>query len=236
MNITDEQLTGYIDAELTVAEMAEVKAALSQDPNLRARHDALKAATQGLQADMAALLSTAPKMPPLPPEAAMTGAPTAWMGGALAACAAALVATTIWITQPTQRDWMTEVASYQALYVNETLASLPDQPDGVVAEISGRIGRSLEGATDVTGLDYRRTQLLGYEGTDLVQMAYLTVDGQPMAFCLIRNEGDTAQISTAVRQGLASAAWADEDHAYLLIGGSDLTAVESFAKEIQSQL
>jgi len=145
MNITDEQLTGYIDAELTVAEMAEVKAALSQDPNLRARHDALKAATQGLQADMAALLSTAPKMPPLPPEAAMTGAPTAWMGGALAACAAALVAATIWIMQPTQ-------------------------------------------------------------------------------------------ISTAVRQGLASAAWADEDHAYLLIGGSDLTAVESFAKEIQSQL
>lgn len=233
MQITDADLTGYIDGELPADQMVAMHEALANDPDASARLETLKAATLGLSKNADALLTMAPKMPELPAMAPTRQPTFGIIGTAAAAC---VMATAFILTRPADQDWMTEVARYQALYVTETLANAPEQPPEVIATISDRIGRPLIAATTVEGLDYRRSQLLGVDGNDLVQMAFLDANGAPFALCLIRGTGDTDPLDITTRAGLASASWSDGQHAYILIGGTDLTTVETLAKSFQAAL
>ena len=232
MHLNDADLTGFIDSELTPEQMAQVRDALASDPQAAARLEVLRAAMDGWQSDADALLKMAPPMPPLPAQAVAPKTHFGMIGAAIAACA---VGAAVWFNQPTDRDWMAEVASYQALYVTETLAELAPQSPDVLASISDRIGRDLSTATALNGLTYRRAQLLGIDGTDLVQMAYLDANGAPFALCLIQSP-DGAALDVQLREGLASASWADGSHAYLLIGGADLSVVETLAQSLQTAL
>lgn len=233
MQITDADLTGYIDGELPADQMTAIREALASDPAAAKRVAELKGATVGLKIGADALLATAPAMPVLPAVAPNRHATFGLFGTAVAACA---IGAAFFLGKPAERDWMAEVASYQALYVTETLAGAPAQPPEVVARISDRIGRSLTPATTVDGLEYRRTQLLGIDGADLVQMAFLDANGAPFALCLIRDGGATNDVDVQTREGLASATWSDGQHAYILIGGTDLNTVETLAESFRAAL
>ena len=85
--------------------------------------------------------------------------------------------------------------------------------------------------TDVAGLDYRKGQTLGFDGAPLAQLAFLTPDGTPIAFCILR-EGD--QDNSAMRvgavEGLAAAEWSRDGYSFLLVGGQDQELIEKAAR------
>ncbi len=237
-NISDELLTAYLDDEVEAADRVRIDAALAEDEELQGRLALLDVPLDPIRDAMAQVAAQAPA-PVLPPASAQRRFPLAVAGGSLAA---GLVLGALLMTQltpaPKAPGWIDYVASYQALYSTETLAGVELTPEiraAQLASVSTAVGRPLEAAASVPGLDFKRAQTLGFNGKPLVQMAYLSADGVPLAFCIISKE-QTAELKQLQREGLQAASWSDGSHAYLLIGGDDPQLIETTARQLQSLL
>lgn len=138
-------------------------------------------------------------------------------------------------------NWRTEVAHYQALYVAETLGPVVPDSDRIQAEFkraSDALGLSLdpEAFSQIDGLQLRRAQVLEYNGTPLIQIAFTMPDGTPVAFCILPKSGQNTDQSTTTLVGLAAATWDTETHSFLTIGGTDTKAILAFSKQLQQQI
>ena len=238
-DISDELLTAYLDGELEAADRVRIETALASDVDLQTRLELLDVPLAPLRDAMEQIAHNAPALDVSAHVAPSRGFPFAVAGGSLAA---GLVLGAILMTQltpaPKQPGWIDYVASYQALYSTATLAGINDGPETralQLQQVSAAVGRSLEEASRIPGLDFKRAQTLGFKGKPLVQMAYLTSDGVPLALCVIA-KAQAADLKQMEREGLQAASWSDGSHAYLLIGGQDADLIKSTAQQIQQLL
>jgi hypothetical protein len=138
--------------------------------------------------------------------------------------------------------WQDAAATYHALYVTETLTDVAETASQAGIRLQGnaaRLGQTIApGHIDVvSGLTLKRSQLLGFEGRPLLQIAYLSENGAPVALCIMKSENaKPSNVRTATLQGMASARWAKDGFEYLLIGGADKEAIETAARTFATLL
>lgn len=239
---TDEELTAFLDGEDALAPVAEIEAALKTDAALATRLDALRIDTDEIQRHFAPLLPKADdhgfllNMPPV-----RTGFGSGVL--ALAAAAALVIGVSIgsWTSTPKLNGWTEYVAAYQALYSNSTLAHLDQSTPAKQAELT-RVTAAINKTIPLSALEsfmeveYKRAQILSFEGRALIQLAFTTSTGEPMALCIIQsNAGRSSSPEVATMEGLSSATWASENYEYLLIGGTDDALVSRVATQLVSQ-
>lgn len=256
--ISDERLTAYLDNALGAEARADVEAALAADPALAERLYELTVPLDGLRAIMAPDVLRAPQMPedlvaqlaPIAPQAPLqypsapsTSRSRLWVPSLLAASFAAGVVATYVLTPaapaPSAPKWVEAVASYQALYVTETLAASQQDPAktaDVLAKAADDFGVSLGPALVLEGLEFKRAQMLGWNGKPLLQMAYLAADGTPMALCLTRVGAEDRGPKTSISHNLAGVSWVQDGVGYYLIGGSDADQVEALSEQVIARL
>lgn len=240
-SFTDEQLTAYLDNEADAATASAIKAALATDAALQNRLDALQIPAGALNKAFSSLLVAAPAAPSLPPASAVGAsrkAPYWTMAACLALGVAIGAGSAFW--RPKDANWMDYVAAYQALYVNATLATVQDSPEEAsarLATLGAVLGRDISPARADSILQFKRGQLLGYQGNPLVQLAYLSPTGDPVALCIIRVDDPGPSAVTLTRlEGMAAAYWQRDGLAYLLIGGKDAALIRDAAGRMATKL
>jgi hypothetical protein len=89
----------------------------------------------------------------------------------------------------------------------------------------------------VAEFEYKRSQILGFEGRPLMQVAYLSRVGSPVVLCIMRSDATAALgVKTDVMQGMAAATWRKGNYEYLLIGGHDKALIERAANTFAAAL
>ncbi|MEM7429765.1 MAG: hypothetical protein AAF441_27155 [Pseudomonadota bacterium] len=243
---SDADLTAYLDGEADSETAAEIEAALQNDADLAARMEALQIDVGALRNAGDSLLGASPAAPDILQHAATKQGPDR-AKRFMPAVAAALLFFVIGfgasrLTTPAPEEtWQDFAAVYHALYVNKTLAHIAQSDEAAVAElsrVSNVIGRTLEHAElGAEGLDYKRAQVLGYKGKPLLQLAYLSKIGAPVALCIYKsgNPGDTP-VRSEQHRGLSAAYWTKDGYEYLLIGGSDQSLIRNAAEELADKI
>lgn len=234
-HFTDEELTAYLDQEIDSETAKSISQRLESDAVLQERVAKLNELTDGISTALDGLLTSAPEMPDMG-QNIVPYKITNWLVpvGLAAALVVGAVFGTYGLQRSTSKGWMNYVSAYQALYVNGTLASV-DVSDAdntaQLALLSEIIGRDLTAAQNTDGISFRRAQLLGFEGRPLVQMAYLSQIGSPIALCVIQSETtgeQTPQFTTF--EGMSAAYWTKDGYSFLLIGGQDDRLISQEAK------
>ena len=241
---TDEELVAYLDGEVEFTPADEITAALANDPELANRLAALDFNKDALQSDFAAMLGDQ-QPPALPASPASSG--TSWaMVGSMAA--SILVALFVgygagnFLNQPEAPGWKAYVASYQSLYSADTLRHVNSSPQAQTAElerVAAAIGKSIDLAAlqQNPDLTYKRAQVLSFKGKPLVQLAFLTKSGEPVALCILKSsKPNSAQMSQANLEGMSSASWNKDGYAYLLIGGDDQSLISNLASNYRDAI
>ncbi|WP_164659611.1 hypothetical protein [Tropicibacter sp. Alg240-R139] len=233
---TDEELVAFLDGEEEHAPMSAIRAALKRDPVVQQRLDALRIDTQAVADGFATLLEQnrhAPETPVAPPARGF-GVPVMAMAASLA-LAIGLGAGT-YLNHKAQPGWLDYVAAYQALYSTETLAHIQQDAVAQQAEldrVAVAIGKMLTPAElDVlSGAEYKRAQVLNFNDKPLIQLTFLTDDGDPLALCIIRSDkGRSARPELSQMEGMSAAVWGQSGYEYLLIGGQDNAQIERYAE------
>ncbi|MEP3346000.1 MAG: hypothetical protein ABJN34_01500 [Litoreibacter sp.] len=238
-NISDETLTAYLDGALSKLEMQRIEDALSHDPSLQAQLDALDAPIEGLRPAFDTMLRDMPAdLIPNGPVYTGIKARTASIAASVALAAGVALGVFFGNSPSANSSWHDYVAAYQALYVADTLSVVeqtPSETSSQLTRVSQTLGRELNSATEVPGLTYKRAQLLGFKGKPLVQLAYVTENGAPIALCIIKSK-DSAKLATMKLEDLEAASWSDGTYAYLLIGGDSSDQIEAMAAHLQAEL
>lgn len=236
---TDEDLTAYLDGEADSALRQGIESALASDARLEGRLRALDIPLGAMRGALSPAALSAPEMPRNLLPTPFTSHTRLSLVAALA-LAAALGALGAYMWRPAASPgWMDVVASYQSLYVTETVANANQPPDmtaEVLAGFGSDHGIDLTPAQSVDGLDFKRAQILGFKGKPLLQMAYLSEDDVPFAFCITRFAGEDRGPRTETLEGLSATSWVKDGIGYLVIGGQDDATVSSAASEIIERL
>lgn len=246
---SDEDLTAFLDGEAEGDLATRIDAALSSDAQLVARLEGLVIPVDDIRAAFAVGELAPPSEPTLPAQMGLSH-----MASHMAMAASVVLALGIGalggyslkpdVAAPTSvvaanKGWIAAVASYQALYATETLAGkfqAPEQTEETLAGFEGRIGVDLAAATDVQGLDFKRAQILSYNGKPLMQMAYLDDGGVPFALCVIGTGKDARAMKDQMAEGLAASSWIADGVGYLVIGGDDPALTRAYADAFRAQL
>lgn len=231
---SDEDLTAWLDGEASGDLSQRIKAA--DGPALQVRLAELRSGRALAETMFAEALQLAPPMPSLPAQTQSTS--SGWIAGGLIGLAAGLllaVAPMLWRSHAIE-PWHQDVAAYQALYIPQTLASVPADGAADLARLSDALGRDLTGLPEVSQLEFRRAQALGFEGRVLIQIAYRGPDGVPYALCILNKSGDATDLEAQQLAGMQAASWADQNHRFLLIGGTDAQFVQNAAQQFAAAL
>ncbi|AEV37598.1 transmembrane anti-sigma factor [Pseudovibrio sp. FO-BEG1] len=250
MTYTDAQLRSYLAGSAEASLIQQIEADLETDPILEQRLLALEGLIPVVQhgfADQPApehlkeleekiFEDTASEQIPTTPFYRQWGARAATLAAGLVIGAGMM----IWADDAP--DWRQEVASYQALYVKDTIASLNRSEDELKQELaiaSAAVGQqlNLSDLTDLQGLKLLRTQILGHEGAPLIQIVFADPNGAPIAFCILKDTGasDTAMHSDNLK-GMAAADWTGNGYRYLVIGGDNQNRIDTVAQQIHSRV
>jgi anti-sigma factor RsiW len=245
-NFTDEQLVAFLDGEFEHTPAEEIKAALAHSDELNARLKQLTLNKSAMSDAFGALNQTAPSYEDIMgvDEAQTTRDYTGFMKIAAVAIVAAgigIFASPI-IQQDRFEDWHEYVAAYQALYSTETLVHVNNSQTVAEDELK-RVISTLEKDISIADLqideklEYKRGQVLEYQGRPLVQLAFLSSDGAPVALCIMKSQSqNAANVSTGEIENMQSAYWSSGSFDYMLIGPISATEIENYATEFSQRL
>ncbi len=143
---------------------------------------------------------------------------------------------------PTKPSWRMAVVEYQRLYVRETLAG-SGKPDAEttaqqLASVSSHSGLTVKApVTELPGLSFRRAQSLGINDQPLIQMAYVTADGEPVALCFTR-QATPAMAPTEAKMvaGINTVSWNDGQFGFVLVGRVESAVLLEAARVAARQL
>ncbi|WP_037312703.1 hypothetical protein [Ruegeria halocynthiae] len=236
MKFSDETLRAYLEGNVDEAEATAIEHAVEADPDLEQRLMALDPFAPVVQTVFEAIPAEAPQinLPDAPSEAAVHPAGGAWRLLAVAASVAVVaVSATFWATRPAPMGWAEQAAIYQSLYVPDTIASLDNSNqvlDTQFALAEEQLGRSLnrDALETLPGMELKRAQVLSFNGKPLIQIVFADEQGQPFAFCVIRQGAGASDkdVKQAVLSGLATASWSQDGYGYMLIGSSDQSELD----------
>ncbi|WP_166219344.1 anti-sigma factor family protein [Pseudomonas atagonensis] len=246
---SDEQLVAYLDDELERNYREQLDAAIAEDPllNLRVQwlqrsnlpyknaYDELaqQAPLERLQARLDAMPS--PERP---------GLSRRWFIGA---AAAALVAGGVladrlylgWQVQQTQ-NWRSLVGDYMALYVPQTLDHLPNDEATQrlqLRDVDTRLGLNLSpAALKLPGAEFKRAQLLEYDGVPIAQIVYLDARKTPLALCVTRSNSGPRPLQHEQQHEMNVVYWSEHEHAWMLIGHQSTGELQAKAQLLRSRL
>ncbi|MEM1004754.1 MAG: hypothetical protein AAGK26_05200 [Pseudomonadota bacterium] len=233
MTFSDETLLAYLEGNLDADQSRAIEAAVETDaePDLEQRLMALDPFAPAVRQVFETLPAQAPRvdMPETVPHSDQGGGFVRLVAVAATAAVAA-VAITFWATRPAEMGWAQQAAIYQSLYVPQTIASVDTSPatlDRQFAEAEAVLGRSLNRDTleALPGLNVKRAQILSFKGKPLIQVVFANEQGQPFAFCVIRQgpQAPNKDIRQAVLSGLATATWAADGYGYMVLGNDAQT-------------
>ncbi len=239
---SDEELTAYLDGENELAPIVRISEALKTDRKLRERikhlsvdKDAIAKAFQSVQP------TNFPAASRLPQSAANSNRSFNYAqmaAGMIVALGIGFGASQWMMHGQDQRNWRDFVATYQALYVNETLASVQQSEPKLSSELT-RVAATLGTTLDLSAmqsvptLDYKRAQVLSFMNQPLIQLAFLSDAGQPIALCIIKTQdAENSAIRYENLEGLESATWAKNGFEYLLIGDTDKDFLSKTARQM----
>ncbi|MDR9807670.1 anti-sigma factor family protein [Rhizobium hidalgonense] len=254
---SDEDLTAFIDGELTAEEAARIKTLASENEGVAERLEFLSRASLSFEQAFAPLLAQAPRekletmLAAIPaPESAKSGSPPAFATrrrflGALAAALVAGIAIDRAVTgigrgfsaKDENSEWRAVVADYISLYTRETLAGRVPAADVQAAQLGAvdeKLGLSLSPeAVSLPGIDFKRALLLQYDGKPLAQIAYLDPETGPMALCIVRSDAVPKAPDLESRKGMNIVFWSNGTHAFMLIGHAAADRMKAIADGVQ---
>ncbi|KUP94872.1 anti-sigma factor family protein [Tritonibacter horizontis] len=239
-SISDEELTAYLDQEADAQLADRIDRALETDQELSRRLDSLMLPMDALREAFAIERLGPASLPVIErPTPGRTAMPLRLVASVVLAFGIGISGGYLLQPQATAPGWIDVVASYQSLYMTETVVQTTQDPEvaqGVLAQFQTRSGVELSAATSVEGLDFRRAQVLGFNNKPLMQMAYLGEDGTPFALCVIKTANADSAFSDRMAQGLAATSWVSDGVGYLVIGGADQARTRAFAEEMKTRL
>lgn len=246
---SDEQLVAYLDGELDGEYRDKLDSAIAEDSLLSLRvqwlsrsnlpyknaYDELaqQAPLDRLQARLDAI--PAPQRP---------GFNRRWfIGGAAAALlAGGVLADRLFLGwhAAQSNNWRALVGDYMALYVPQTLDHLPTDDASQRAQlrtVDARLGLNLSPATlKLSGAEFKRAQMLEYDGVPIAQIVYLDAKHGPLALCVTRSNSGTQPFAHERRREMNVVYWTEREHAWMLIGHDAPVALEDKAKLLKSRL
>ncbi|MDC9808248.1 MULTISPECIES: anti-sigma factor family protein [Rhizobium] len=239
---SDEDLTAFIDGELTAEEAARIQTMMNEDKAVAERLEFLARASLPFEQAFAPLLSQAPRekletmLAAIPvhesarSDSALAFATRRRFLGALAASLIAGIAIDRAVigmgarfsAKDENSEWRAVVADYISLYTPETLAGPSPAREAQVAQLGAfdeKLGLSLSPeAVSLPGIDFKRALLLQYDGKPLAQIAYLDPETGPMALCIVRSDAGSKAPDLERRKGMNVVYWSNATHAFMLIG------------------
>ncbi len=236
---SDEELVAYLDGEQDFAPISEIEAALKTDTALAGRIQQLKIDHSSIKNSFSGVAPTKQPEFEFLQVSANDNNDTPWKLAVSVAvvCMALGFAISSAFYHPAPPGWKEYVAAYQALYTNSTLSHVSQTEEAIVTElkrVSSAIGKDIKPSQlNVSEeVEYKRGQILGFEGTALIQLAFLTSMGEPMALCILRTGNkDSASATIGEMEGMSSAHWSAGGYSYLLIGGKDKALVGRLAEK-----
>lgn len=245
-NFTDEQLVAFLDGEFDHTPADDIKAAMMHNKELNARLKQLTLNKSAMSDAFGALSQTAPSFQDImgvdDPQSATD------YSGFMKIAAVALIALGVGffasslIKHDKFEGWHEYVAAYQALYTKDTLAHVNNDNLMMVNELK-RVSAELDTEISLAdlqideGLQYKRGQLLQYQGKPLVQLAFLSSEGKPVALCIMKSQSSSiAELETREIERMQSAYWSDGNFDYMLIGPISEGKIEGFAEAFSQRL
>ena len=277
MNIDEVTLRAFVDGELSPNERERVEALIAHNDEARRQVEALRASSLPFRAAFDAIAS-----PPMPDglakqlsalsAVAHAGAPSElqlprrhWLykasgiGLGLAATftAGVLVRPALLLNSDEDKafgPWVQAIASYQSLYVRETLGRGADSAESVSKVLNSfRLLASANATKGLSppangfaslvvpdlssvGLSFRRAQLLGFGEQPLMQMAYLPAEGKPAALCVLplENRKDSTPLARRM-DSLSIVAWQKQGMSYVLAVDMPLEEALKVGRKIHSE-
>ena len=248
-SFTDEELVGYLDGQIEPTRWNEIDTALAQDQALAARLEALEIDDGALIAAFDAVTAAAPverlRARLVSAQARHSSAPRRlprW-----AAIAAALIvgvalgyAAGAGNFVRASKDWHVAVADYQALYTKATLAAIAEdrarqQPE--VADVAEKLGLNVAlEALQIPGLEFKRAQLLAFQGRPIAQFAYLDGRGNPVAFCVtVAGKSDSA-MKPETFGALRAVSWSKNGFGFIVIGAVEAETLRDAAQLLAKRI
>lgn len=234
---SDEELTAFLDGEASPALAEQIAAAAEGDDILQDRIEQLEAPVAQLRAAFEPDRITTPKMP----DHIGAASPRVWTRIAVPAAMAACFALGLFVAPNLQQGagWVDQVASYQALYVTETLNGAAQDPaatQAALGQANANLGLEFDHAPLIEGMTFKRAQILAVDGETLLQMAYLSDDGIPYALCVTRVANDQDGVSTGMSHALATASWVQDGLGFVWVGGQDRDQTGALARQVEHLL
>lgn len=254
---TDEMLVAFMDGELNADESMRVESWIARDPVTAERFDFLTRSSLPFTEAFAPLLESAPKeldamlasLPsPASPAASASRLSRRGFLGTAAACLIAGIAidrTSVFVERqlkktPEDEHWRAVVAEYLELYTPDTLSSLATDRATQVAQLNTvgeKMGMALTPETiALADADFRRAQLLQYDGQPLAQLAYLDPQAGPVALCFIPSDHGPASPQMERRKDMNVVYWSSSRHAFMLIGYAPFDRLEAAADDVRVRL
>lgn len=254
---SDEDLTAFIDGELTREETARIGVIVNEDESTAERLEILARASLPFEQAFAPLLAEAPRekleamLAAIPAQQSASSASTPAFAsrrrflGALAASLVAGIAidrAVIGIgrgfsAKDENSEWRAVVADYISLYTAETLAGPVPSTEDQTAQLAGldeKLGLSLSPeAVSLPGVDFKRALLLQYDGKALAQIAYLDPETGPIALCIVKSDAGPKAPDLESRKGMNIVYWSNATHAFMLIGYAAAERMMAIAKEVR---
>ena len=243
VEFSDEDLTAFLDGEAEADLSRRIEAALAADAALSSRLDALSLPMDALAAAGDLALQDAPDFSGLEAKSSLSGQGFGWASAGLAAAAlivgVGIGSLVVRPAAPEPTPWIDAIVAYQVLYRPETIAASRQSAAETASVLAGfRSGgeTSVEAARDIGDLTFARAQLLGLGDRALLQMAYATEAGVPIAICAVEVTGPDRGFTSELRDGLATTHWVSGGVGYLVVGGDDIDQTAAWAADVSERL
>ncbi len=247
---TNEQLTAYLDDEADAELTKKIDTARLKDADINKCLDGLTLNRKNLVFAFDSLLGSAPAYaettknmstlaPALRHQRTING--LSYAAAALLFCAVGW-ASAGYFRADSSNTWQRQAAIYHSLYVSSTLNQVQNDAATMQAELSRvslALGKniSLQDLSQVSELELKRAQTLGFKGRPLIQVAYLSRLGTPIVLCIMKSgEKPDTSVKTQTLQGMSAAEWSKGEYEFLLIGGTDRDMIERAANAFSKTL
>lgn len=246
---SDELLVAYLDGELDPEQRQRIDNLLGIDPAVTARVEHFKRGDLPCKAAFDSVLDQAPlerlqrMLDALPPAQAPTLSRRRFLAVAASFAVAGVVADRLFMMWPRPEPgsgWRASVAEYMALYTPQTLENLSTEPESHTAQLSSvgrQLGLSLSPeAISLPGAEFRRAQILDYDGVLIGQLTYLDPRHGPLALCITAAKKGAMAMANEQRRGMNVVYWSNPSHAFMLIGRNPFEDLQIMARSAEKAL
>jgi anti-sigma factor RsiW len=247
--LSDEQLVAYLDNQLDTEQRSRIDAAIAEDPMLGLRLQWLDRSSMPFKSAYDEVTRQAPverlqtMLDNLPAPARPALSRRWFLAAAAGLVGGGVLADRLflgWQTGQQTHNWRGLVADYMVLYVPETLDHLPGDEAAQQAQlrtIDARLGLNLQPAKlALPSAQFKRAQILEYDGAAIAQITYLDPIHGPMALCVTRSNSGSRHFARERRHGMNIVYWADMEHAWMLIGRNPPADLEAMATQLRGRL